>query len=60
MKRASKPWYIHGTELRCTPSIGVVKFTGREEGHREILRKAEEALYDCKKAGGNQYKMVEA
>lgn len=40
-------------EHRCTASIGVVAFIGREGTHDVFLRLADNAMYQAKKAGGN-------
>lgn len=60
LKRSDSPWIIQGKELTCRPSIGVVKFNGHEDGHREILRRVEEAMYEAKKDGGRRYVIMNA
>lgn len=60
LKRSASPWLVQGKELVCSPSIGVVKFNGHEESHREILRKVEEAMYEVKRSGGKKYKILDA
>lgn len=60
LKRSRNPWTVQSKEFVCIPSIGVVKFNGHEASHREILRKVEEAMYEVKRSGGGQYKIMEA
>ena len=39
---------------RCSASIGVVLFLANEASQNEILKRADDAMYEAKAAGGNQ------
>ena len=44
----------------CTASIGVVLFLGNEISQKEILKRADNAMYRAKDSGSNQVKFYEA
>ena len=56
ISRAARPWLIQGQEISCTASIGAIKFNGREGDHRQLVRKAEQAMYEAGRAGRNSYR----
>ncbi len=47
---------IAGSEVRLTVSIGVVNHTGGEADGKQLLKWADEALYEAKRAGRNRVK----
>lgn len=47
-------------EHRCTVSIGVVTYGGREASEQDILKWADEAMYRAKEAGRNTIRFYEA
>jgi diguanylate cyclase (GGDEF)-like protein len=51
----SRPFTLGQTQLRVTCSIGVASFNPRMAGHsvREVLTRADAALYEAKRAGRN-------
>ena len=46
-------------EHRCTASIGVVLFDQRCESHEDLLRMADDAMYQAKQGGRNQVRFLE-
>lgn len=45
-------------EYRCTASIGVTLFGLRAEAVDDILRRADEAMYEAKSAGRNAFRFA--
>lgn len=50
----SKPWFLKGAEYYCTMSMGVVCFPKDGENVQDLIKKADIALYEAKKAGKNR------
>ncbi len=50
----------YGVEHRCTASIGVVLFDQRCKSREDLLRLADEAMYQAKEAGRNQVRFFDA
>jgi diguanylate cyclase (GGDEF)-like protein len=50
----AKPTVIEGSAIRITCSVGVAMF-GNENNPEDIIRKADEAMYESKKKGKNTY-----
>ncbi|MCR5733783.1 MAG: bifunctional diguanylate cyclase/phosphodiesterase [Lachnospiraceae bacterium] len=48
------PWFLKGGDYYCTSSIGVVDFPEDEDTVQEIIRKADIAMYESKRAGKNR------
>jgi diguanylate cyclase (GGDEF)-like protein/PAS domain S-box-containing protein len=48
-----EPYQLVGHEYRCTPSIGVTLFNGHRLAKEELLKQADIAMYQAKKAGRN-------
>ena len=49
----SLPYLLAGHECRSTPSIGATLFSGRQEPIEELMKQADIAMYQSKKAGRN-------
>ncbi|MHB1677310.1 MAG: EAL domain-containing protein [Sulfuriferula sp.] len=53
---AAQPVYINGTRLQVSASIGVTFYPQEEEvGADQLLRQADQAMYQAKLAGKNRY-----
>lgn len=48
-----KPYQLDAHEYRSTPSIGVTVFRGHQQSIEELLKQADIAMYQAKKAGRN-------
>lgn len=51
----SKPWFLKGADYYCTMSMGIVNFPADGESVQELIKKADLALFEAKKAGKNRY-----
>ena len=51
------PVKIRGKEIVLTGSIGIARFDGEQEGHEDLLREAESAMYRAKRAGSDRIEM---
>jgi len=49
-----RPMAINGIELSVTVSVGLATLHPLDEGHKVLLGRADEALYEAKKAGRNR------
>lgn len=56
----SKPWILKGAEYYCTMSMGVVRFPTDGITVEDIIRKADIALLEAKKAGKNRVEYYDA
>ena len=53
----SEPWIGFGPELAVSASIGIAVFYGHESSAEEhLIQQADQAMYEAKAAGKNQYK----
>lgn len=50
----SKPWFLKNTDFYCTMSMGVVYFPEYGDDVQEMIKKADIAMYEAKRAGKNQ------
>ena len=50
----AKPWMLKGTEYYCTMSMSVVRFPTDGDSMEELIKKADAALFDAKRAGKNR------
>lgn len=48
-----QPYQLDAHEYRCTPSIGATLFNGHKLAKEELLKQADIAMYQAKKAGRN-------
>lgn len=48
-----QPYLLVANEYRCTPSIGATLFNGHQLAKEELLKQADIAMYQAKKAGRN-------
>lgn len=53
------PFLIEGSHLMITTSIGVAISNARNSNPEQMLKKADEALYQAKKAGRNNFKVLQ-
>ena len=49
-----KPWFLKDSDYYCTMSMGVVEFPDNGEVVHELIKKADIAMYESKKAGKNR------
>jgi len=49
----NQPYQLVTHEYNCTPSIGIALFSGHEQSYEELLKHADIAMYQAKKAGRN-------
>ena len=54
-----KPWYLMETEYFCTMSMGVAFFPDDGTEVDDIIKTADIAMYEAKKAGKNQYSIYD-
>ncbi|WP_108652367.1 putative bifunctional diguanylate cyclase/phosphodiesterase [Dongshaea marina] len=50
-----KPWKINQRNYHATASIGVAMAENADNGHRELMRRANTAMHEAKRQGGNQF-----
>lgn len=50
----SRPWFLKDADYYCTMSMGIVHFPTEGEGVEELIKKADIAMYEAKKAGKNR------
>ena len=49
----SQPYQLDKNTYRCTASIGVTRFSGNQQTTEELMKQADIAMYQAKKAGRN-------
>lgn len=50
----SKPWFLKDSDYYCTMSMGIVEFTASGDSVADLIKKADIAMYESKKAGKNR------
>jgi diguanylate cyclase (GGDEF)-like protein/PAS domain S-box-containing protein len=53
-----KPFFLDGVPLRVTASIGIAMRTLVDEAASELMKRADEALYEAKRNGRNTFRMA--
>lgn len=56
----NKPWYLMETEYFCTMSMGVAFFPDHGIEVDDIIKTADIAMYEAKKAGKNRYSLYDS
>ncbi len=46
-----KPWFLKGADYYCTMSMGIARFPSDGDTVQELIKKADLALLEAKKAG---------
>lgn len=54
MEMFSKPWYLNDVSYYCTMSLGAVDFPRDGQEANDLIKKADIAMYEAKKAGKNR------
>lgn len=54
------PFEYAGRQISCSASIGVAFYPDSGKNYIELMRSADQAMYQAKQAGGAQYKIAEA
>lgn len=54
MEICNKPWHLNGADYYCTVSLGVVDFPENGQEASDLIKKADIAMYEAKKAGKNR------
>lgn len=52
-----QPFDLHGRQARIVPSVGIALFPQHGDDEKELLRRADEAMYLAKRSGGNRFVM---
>ncbi len=55
-----EPFVIEGQSVEMSPSIGMVIYPVDGEDEQQLLKHADQAMYDAKKLGGNRIRMKSA
>jgi diguanylate cyclase (GGDEF)-like protein len=55
-----EPFVLAGSSYKITPSLGVAIIEQADMSAEELLRRADAAMYEAKKAGGNRFRFYEA
>lgn len=54
-----KPWFLKGADYYCTMSMGIARFPADGDTVQELIKKADLALLEAKKAGKNRYEFYD-
>ena len=60
LQAAGKPFQVHGEEIFLTASMGIAVYPRDGDNVIDLIRNADAALYQAKKAGGNCYEWYSA
>lgn len=55
LRAVGKPFHVHGEEIFMTTSVGIALYPRDGDNVIDLIRNADAALYQSKKAGGNWY-----
>lgn len=50
----NKPWFLKGADYYCTTSMGIVTFPDEGDTVQDVIKKADIAMYEAKRAGKNR------
>ncbi|MFA6921545.1 MAG: PAS domain S-box protein [Gallionella sp.] len=56
----AEPFDLDGNEVRIGVSIGIARYSEEADGEDELVKHADQAMYDAKSAGKNTYKFGSA
>jgi diguanylate cyclase (GGDEF)-like protein len=60
LAEAVRPFEISGEQVRLSASLGVAMFPGDAEDYDRLLKHADSAMYQAKKAGRNTYRFFDS
>lgn len=52
----NQPFHLSDCELSISPSIGIALYPAHAQDYQQLIRHADEAMYEAKRAGGNRHK----
>lgn len=55
----NQPFDLQGQSMRILPSVGVALYPEHGDGEKQLLHRADEAMYRAKKAGGNRLQLAD-
>lgn len=50
----NRPWFLKGADYYCTTSMGIVTFPDEGDTVQDVIKKADIAMYEAKRAGKNR------
>lgn len=59
LDQLNMPYMLKGFEYRCTPSVGVAMFGVHGQSHEDLLKHADIAMYQAKRAGRNVVRLFD-
>ena len=59
LEQLNKPYMLNSFEYRCTPSVGVAMFGVHGQSHEDLLKHADIAMYQAKRAGRNVVRLFD-
>lgn len=54
----ARPFDLAGHRVQVFPSIGIALYPDHSDDYKQLIRYADEAMYDAKKRGGNRYQIT--
>ncbi|NJN73666.1 MAG: diguanylate cyclase, partial [Limnothrix sp. RL_2_0] len=58
LKTVSSPYMLQGNQIQITVSIGISVYPFDNQDTSELIKLADQAMYEAKRSGRNQYKMT--